>query len=114
MENTFKREVVAGIPTVLPPKAERDHTVSHAPRRKDILTKSEEKLALRNALRYFPKSWHAILAPEFLQELRDYGRIYMYRFRPEYAMHARSIADYPAVSKQAAAIMLMIQNILMN
>lgn len=110
MENTFKREVAAGIPAVLPPKAERDHTVSHAPRRKDILTKPEEKLALRNSLRYFPKPWHAILAPEFLQELRDYGRIYMYRFRPEYAMHARSIADYPAVSEQAAAIMLMIQN----
>lgn len=110
MEDTFKNEVAEGIPTVLPPKVERDHTISHAPRRKDILTRSEEKLALRNALRYFPKQWHTVLAPEFLEELRSYGRIYMYRFRPQYAMHARPIADYPAESKQAAAIMLMIQN----
>lgn len=110
MKDTFKREVAEGIPTTLPPTVERDHTISHAPRRKNILTKSEEMLAIRNALRYFPNLWHAILAPEFLQELRDYGRIYMYRFRPQYTMYARPIADYPALSKEAAAIMLMIQN----
>ena len=110
MDNVFSRVVAEGIPSQLPPKIARDLTVSHAPRRKDILSKKEEKLALRNALRYFPKSWHAELAPEFLDELRAYGRIYMYRFRPTYKMYARPIADYPAKSKQAAAIMLMIQN----
>lgn len=110
IENIFNRVVAEGIPSQLPPKIERDATVSHAPRRKEILSKKEEKLALRNALRYFPKSWHAELAPEFLTELKDYGRIYMYRFRPDYAMHARPIDAYPAKSKQAAAIMLMIQN----
>ncbi|MGE8293408.1 MAG: urocanate hydratase, partial [Sphingobacterium sp.] len=104
------RVVAEGIPSQLPPKIARDLTVSHAPRRKDILSKKEEKLALRNALRYFPKSWHAELAPEFLDELKAYGRIYMYRFRPGYEMYARPIAAYPAKSKQAAAIMLMIQN----
>lgn len=110
MDNTFSRVVAEGIPSQLPPKIERDAMVSHAPRRKDILSKKEEKLALRNALRYFPKSWHAELASEFLTELKEYGRIYMYRFRPDYAMHARPIDAYPAKSKQAAAIMLMIQN----
>lgn len=110
MDNTFSRVVAEGIPSQLPPKIERDAMVSHAPRRKDILSKKEEKLALRNALRYFPKSWHAELASEFLTELKEYGRIYMYRFRPGYAMHARPIDAYPAKSKQAAAIMLMIQN----
>ncbi|OOG19466.1 urocanate hydratase [Sphingobacterium sp. CZ-UAM] len=110
MDNVFSRVVAEGIPSQLPPKIARDLTVSHAPRRKDILSKKEEKLALRNALRYFPKSWHAELAPEFLDELRAYGRIYMYRFRPTYEMYARPIAAYPAKSKQAAAIMLMIQN----
>ncbi|WP_104382013.1 urocanate hydratase [Sphingobacterium sp. HMA12] len=110
MDNTFSRVVAEGIPSQLPPATERDSTVSHAPRRKDILSKKEEKLALRNALRYFPKSWHAELASEFLAELKEYGRIYMYRFRPEYAMYARPIDVYPAKSKQAAAIMLMIQN----
>lgn len=110
MDNTFSRVVAEGIPSQLPPKIERDAMVSHAPRRKDILSKKEEKLALRNALRYFPKSWHAELAPEFLTELKEYGRIYMYRFRPDYAMYARPIDAYPAKSKQAAAIMLMIQN----
>ncbi|WP_343565792.1 urocanate hydratase [Sphingobacterium sp.] len=110
MENVFSRVVAEGIPSQLPPKIARDLTVSHAPRRKDILSKKEEKLALRNALRYFPKSWHSELATEFLEELRVYGRIYMYRFRPSYAMYARPITAYPAKSKQAAAIMLMIQN----
>ncbi|PUV25495.1 urocanate hydratase [Sphingobacterium athyrii] len=110
MDNTFSRVVAEGIPSQLPSKIERDAMVSHAPRRKDILSKKEEKLALRNALRYFPKSWHAELASEFLTELKEYGRIYMYRFRPGYAMHARPIDAYPAKSKQAAAIMLMIQN----
>jgi len=110
MENVFSRVVAEGIPSQLPPKIARDLTVSHAPRRKDILSKKEEKLALRNALRYFPKSWHAELAREFLAELKAYARIYMYRFRPSYEMYARPIAAYPAKSKQAAAIMLMIQN----
>lgn len=110
MDKTFSRIVAEGIPSQLPPKIERDPTVSHAPRRKDILSEKEEKLAVRNALRYFPKSWHEELATEFLTELRNYGRIYMYRFRPDYAMYARPIAAYPAKSKQAAAIMLMIQN----
>ncbi|MCW8313252.1 urocanate hydratase [Sphingobacterium sp. InxBP1] len=110
MDNTFKTAITAGIPAKLPKKMERDENVSHAPKRKNILSLREEKLALRNALRYFPKAWHATLAPEFLEELRDYGRIYMYRFRPNYAMYARPIEDYPAKSKQAAAIMLMIQN----
>jgi len=110
MENVFSRVVAEGIPSQLPPKIARDLTVSHAPRRKDILSKKEEKLALRNALRYFPKSWHAELAREFLAELKAYGRVYMYRFRPSYEMYARPIAAYPAKSKQAAAIMLMIQN----
>ena len=82
----------------------------HAPKRKDILTAEEKKLALKNALRYFDPKHHATLAPEFAQEMKEHGRIYMYRFRPEGPMHARPISDYPAKSKQAAAIMLMIQN----
>lgn len=110
MNDLFSSLVAEGIPSHLPPKVERDESVSHAPRRKDILSTNEVKLALRNALRYFPKAWHAVLAAEFLDELQQYGRIYMYRFRPSYAMHARPISDYPAVSTQAAAIMLMIQN----
>lgn len=110
MNNTFQEAIMQGIPTKLPAKAQLDTSVSHAPKRKAILTKDEEKLAIRNALRYFPKEWHAELAVEFLEELREYGRIYMYRFRPTYPMHARPISDYPAKSEQAAAIMLMIQN----
>ncbi len=106
----FKDALLQGIPSELPPAAIYDHTVSHAPKRKAILTKDEEKLAIRNALRYFPKEWHGILAPEFLEELHTYGRIYMYRFRPSYAMYARPIEEYPANSIQAASIMLMIQN----
>ena len=109
LEN-FQAAIKQGIPSDLPAAVELDHTVSHAPKRKAILTKEEEKLAIRNALRYFPQEWHAELAKEFLNELRTYGRIYMYRFRPSYAMHARPISDYPAKSQQAAAIMLMIQN----
>lgn len=106
----FKQQIRAGIPDVLPPKKPYDMDINHAPKRKDILTDDEKKLALRNALRYFPKKFHAELAAEFAQELRDRGRIYMYRFRPDYDMYARSIDDYPHRSQQAAAIMLMIQN----
>lgn len=110
MNNTFQEAIMQGIPTKLPAKAQLDTSVSHAPKRKAILSKDEEKLAIRNALRYFPIEWHVELAVEFLEELREYGRIYMYRFRPTYPMHARPISDYPAKSEQAAAIMLMIQN----
>lgn len=106
----FQQDIRQGIPDELPPPAILDPSVSHAPRRKDILGHEEKKLALRNALRYFHPRHHAVLAPEFLQELRDYGRIYMYRFRPAYPMYARPISAYPAKSRQAAAIMLMIQN----
>lgn len=106
----FQQDILQGIPNELPPPAILDPSVSHAPRRKDILSHEEKKLALRNALRYFHPRHHAVLAPEFLQELRDYGRIYMHRFRPAYPMYARPISAYPAKSKQAAAIMLMIQN----
>lgn len=106
----FKAAIRAGIPGVLPEPREYDKEVNHAPKRKEILTEDEKKLALRNALRYFPKKFHKTLAPEFAAELRDYGRIYMYRFRPTYDMYARSIDEYPHKSEQAAAIMLMIQN----
>lgn len=106
----FMADIRAGIPNTLPDPQPYDHTVNHAPKRKDILTPEEKKLALRNALRYFPKKFHATLAPEFLDELKTYGRIYMYRFRPTYEMHARPIDEYPHKCKQAAAIMMMIQN----
>lgn len=106
----FMADIRAGIPNTLPNPQPYDHTVNHAPKRKDILTPEEKKLALRNALRYFPKKFHATLAPEFLDELKTYGRIYMYRFRPTYDMHARHIDEYPHKCKQAAAIMMMIQN----
>lgn len=106
----FKAAIRAGIPDVLPEPREYDKEVNHAPKRKEILTEDEKKLALRNALRYFPKKFHKTLAPEFAAELRNYGRIYMYRFRPTYDMYARSIDEYPHKSEQAAAIMLMIQN----
>ncbi len=109
MEN-FREAILAGIPAKLPPKKEYDVNVNHAPKRKDILSDKEKKLALKNALRYFPKAMHDELAPEFLDELNRYGRIYMYRFRPGYEMYARPIHEYPAKSKQAASIMLMIQN----
>ena len=109
-DKTFRETVAAGIPDVLPAPRPYDTTVNHAPRRKKILTPDQERLALKNALRYFPEHLHAELAPEFARELRDYGRIYMYRFRPDYEMRARSIDEYPARSRQAAAIMMMIQN----
>ena len=108
--NDFQKEILAGIPDELPCVKEYDVTVNHAPKRKDILTKEEKRLALRNALRYFPAKHHAVLAPEFAEELEKYGRIYMYRFRPSYSIYARPIEEYPAKSRQAAAIMLMIQN----
>ena len=103
-------EIRVGIPNELPPKKEYDTTISHAPKRKDILTNDEKKLALKNALRYFPKNLHPTLIKEFKEELNTYGRIYMYRYRPDYKMYARPIEEYPAKSKHAAAIMLMIQN----
>ena len=107
---TFKQEVQQGIPNQLPPYKVLDKNQNHAPKRKKILSKSEEKLALRNALRYFDKKDHQVLAKEFLDELRDYGRIYMYRFRPDYTMYARPIEAYPGKCEQAKSIMLMIQN----
>ena len=108
--NDFQAEIVAGIPDTLPAPKPYDTTINHAPKRKDILTVEQKELALRNALRYFDPKHHAVLAPEFAEELREYGRIYMYRFRPDYEMYARPIDHYPARSRQAAAIMLMIQN----
>ena len=108
---TFKEEILAGIPQDRLPEAKSyDPSVNHAPRRKDILTPAEKELALRNALRYFPENLHAQLAPEFAQELRDYGRIYMYRYRPSYKIYARPIDEYPCKCRQAAAMMAMIQN----
>ncbi len=106
----FQAEIRAGITDVLPKEKKYDKEINHAPKRKDILTKEEKRLALRNALRYFPQSLHKTLAPEFAKELEDYGRIYMYRYRPDYDIYARSIDEYPHRSEQAAAIMLMIQN----
>ena len=108
--NEFQIEIRQGLPEKLPPVAILDSGLSHAPRRKDILSETEKKLALRNALRYFPSIWHEILIKEFQQELNEYGRIYMYRFMPTYIMYARPIGDYPAQSVHAAAIMHMIQN----
>lgn len=108
--NAFKNAIGRGIPAELPSDKPRNQDVSHAPRRKDILAPQEKVLAIRNALRYFPKEWHITLAPEFMAELRKYGRIYMYRFKPDYPMYARPINEYPAKSQAAAAIMLMIQN----
>ena len=107
---TFQEEIRMGIPEQLPPMPAYDAAINHAPKRKDILTPAEKRLALRNALRYFPKSLHAQLAPEFAEELQQYGRIYMYRYRPAYPMYARPIDEYPHKSRQAAAIMMMIQN----
>ena len=107
---SFADEIQQGIPTVLPAAKAWDPAVNHAPKRKEILSPEEKKLALRNALRYFPKAQHAELAPEFAQELATYGRIYMYRFMPEHPIFARPISEYPGKSQQARAIMLMIQN----
>jgi urocanate hydratase len=106
----FKSAIQEGIPAQLPEKKPYNKAVNHAPKRKDILSKSEKRLAVQNALRYFAPEHHALLAPEFLEELRQYGRIYMYRLRPEYEMKARSLEDYPHLSVQAASIMMMIQN----
>lgn len=106
----FKEAILEGIPDFLPAKKDYDLSANHAPKRKDILNVKEKKLALKNALRYFDLKFHKELAQEFAQELETYGRIYMYRFRPDYKMYARPIDEYPAKSKQAAAIMLMIQN----
>ncbi|OAB79688.1 urocanate hydratase [Cochleicola gelatinilyticus] len=107
---TFKEEIQQGIPEQLPEIKAYDTEVNHAPKRKKILTSEEEQLALRNALRYFDKKHHATLLPEFKAELKEYGRIYMYRFRPEHKIYARPISEYPGKSEQAKAIMLMIQN----
>lgn len=107
---SFKEQIEQGIPKELPPIRPYDPSINHAPRRKDILSVAEKKLAIKNALRYFSPSWHQELAPEFYKELLTYGRIYMYRFRPDYPMKARPINEYPARCEQAAAIMLMIQN----
>ncbi|MEO7977974.1 urocanate hydratase [Flavobacterium sp.] len=107
---TFKEEIQQGIPSILPPKATYDLAINHAPKRKDILSAEEKKLALKNALRYFDAKHHAELLPEFSEELEKYGRIYMYRLRPDYTMYARPIDEYPGKSLQAKAIMHMIQN----
>jgi urocanate hydratase len=106
----FQNDILQGIPSVLPAQKVYESAINHAPKRKQILSKEETRLALENALRYFSKEFHAELAPEFLQELKDFGRIYMYRFRPDYSMYARPIEEYPGKSLQAKAIMLMIQN----
>ena len=107
---TFQEEILAGIPAQLPEAQPYDKEINHAPKRKDILKPEEKVLAIKNALRYFPKELHQALAPEFAAELKTYGRIYMYRYRPSYKMYARPVDEYPAKSKQAAAIMAMIQN----
>jgi len=109
-KSSFKSQILAGIPLELPAKKPYPAKANRAPKRKDILSPAEKKLALRNALRYFPKAWHPVLIKEFAQELKDFGRIYMHRFRPAYKMYARPIDEYPAQSTSAAAIMLMIQN----
>lgn len=106
----FKKSVSTGIPDQLPKLKSLDKSLNHAPKRKEILSEDEKKLALKNALRYFPKKWHSLLANEFLQELKDYGRIYMHRFRPDYSIFARPIHHYPGKSMQAKAIMHMLSN----
>ena len=106
----FKDQILQGIPQTLPPSKTITQGINHAPKRKDILSTEEKQLAISNALRYFPKVWHQELALEFAEELQTFGRIYMYRFKPDYDMYARAISDYPAKCRQAAAIMLMIQN----
>lgn len=110
MMTDFKKAILEGIPNDLPEPKPYDNTINHAPRRKDILNEDEKVLAIRNALRYFPQRHHKALAAEFARELNDYGRIYMYRFRPDYPMYTRPIEEYPARCTQAAAIMAMIQN----
>ena len=110
MMTPFQKEITQGLPEQLPAKRSVPGDLNRAPKRKDILTAKEKKLALENALRYFPVEWHEVLATEFLEELKTFGRIYMYRFKPSYEMKAHPISDYPAQTPQAAAIMLMIQN----
>jgi len=107
---TFKEQILQGLPSTLPSKKAYPIGVNRAPKRKDVLSKEEKQLAIRNALRYFPDQWHSDLATEFAEELKEYGRIYMYRFKPNYDIYARPISEYPAQSEQGAAIMLMIQN----
>ncbi|GLB52807.1 urocanate hydratase [Neptunitalea chrysea] len=107
---TFQEHILQGIPNILPSPKSYDSSINHAPKRKEILSEEETKLALKNALRYFDAKHHATLLPEFKQELKEYGRIYMYRFRPDYKMYARAIEEYPGKCEQAKAIMLMIQN----
>ena len=109
-QEEFREDILRGIPEGLPAPKPYDTSVNHAPKRKDILSPEEKVLALKNALRYFPPEQHETLCPEFAEELEKYGRIYMYRFRPDYPMYARPISEYPAKSTQAAAIMAMIQN----
>jgi len=106
----FRKQILQGIPEELPNPKPWDPSLNHAPKRKDILTREEKKLALKNALRYFPSRHHEVLATEFAKELKEYGRIYMHRFRPEYKIYARRFDDFPHRSKQAAAIMLMLSN----
>ena len=107
---SFAQEIQEGIPTNIPTEKSWDSNVNHAPKRKDILSKEEKKLAIANALRYFPKEQHAELSKDFVAELNTYGRIYMHRYRPNHAIFARPISEYPGKSLQARAIMLMIQN----
>ena len=107
---SFIESIMEGVPKNIPLKKSIDALINHAPKRKDILTKDEKIIALKNALRYFPPTQHEELALEFLAELKEFGRIYMHRFRPDYEMFARAINDYPGKSLQAKAIMLMIQN----
>jgi len=109
-ELSFRDEILLGIPKLLPPQRPRIQELNHAPKRKEVLSREEKKLAIRNALRYFPSAWHSELSVEFAMELEKYGRIYMYRFKPGYKMHARPISEYPAKTVEGAAIMLMIQN----
>lgn len=108
--SAFQNDILQGIPAAIPPKKAIEPSINHAPKRKAILSDEEKQLALRNALRYFPKSQHEELAIDFLEELESFGRIYMYRYRPDYKMYARPISEYPGKSEQAKAIMLMIQN----
>ena len=108
--DAFRKEITEGIPNIVPETQAYDVTINHAPKRKEVLSTDEKKLALKNALRYFPKEQHRILAPEFAQEMKEYGRIYMLRFKPKHEMYARKIEDYPGKCLQAKAIMLMIQN----
>ena len=106
----FSEDVGIGIPAIIPDPVRTDDSLDHAPSRPVHLTRDQKRLALRNALRYFPAEWHAELAPEFATELESLGHIYMHRFRPQYSMHARPISEYPAKNLHCAAIMMMIQN----